>query len=574
MSAQEEDGVREEWSLLIWTVAAVLVPVLITLWCSVQRSKRKTHMKQFFRQSRHGWHYTDLFSKPTYCCVCSQHIMHGAFCDSCGVCADEQCLRRADRELSCKEIMAPARTDRAVTHRWVRGNVPLASYCTVCKQQCGTQPKLCDLRCVWCQTTVHDECMDSLVDATRCDLGEFHNLIIPPHYLYQVNKLRRLHPDEYTKLAMDCGCGWAPVLVLANTRSGNNMGEALLGEFRTLLNPVQVFDLSQLPPSKALQLCTLLPPGCVRVLVCGGDGTVGWVLDAIDGMKLKGLDQFIPRVTILPLGTGNDLSNTLGWGAGYAGEIPVEQVLRNILDAGVVKMDRWKVQVSSKGLSIRKPKVLSMNNYFSVGPDALMALNFHTHREKTPSFFTSRIINKAVYFLYGTRDCLVQECKDLDKRIELELDGERVSLPSLEGIIVCNIGYWGGGCRLWEGMGDEPCAPTRLDDGLLEVMGVFGSFHCAQIQVKLANPVRLGQAHTVRLVLKSSTMPMQVDGEPWAQGPCSVTITHKTQALMLYHSSEQTDDDDDDDNESSTSETESPTPQDSPRPPGAASARA
>ena len=39
-------------------------------------------------------------------------------------------------------------------------------------------------------------------------------------------------------------------------------------------------------------------------------------------------------------------------------------------------------------------QVLSMNNYFSVGPDALMALNFHTHREKTPSFFSSRILNK------------------------------------------------------------------------------------------------------------------------------------------------------------------------------------
>uniref|UniRef100_A0A671KWZ0 Diacylglycerol kinase n=1 Tax=Sinocyclocheilus anshuiensis TaxID=1608454 RepID=A0A671KWZ0_9TELE len=527
---------REEWTLLLWTTVAVLVPVLITLWCSFQRPKRKVQLKDLFRKSKHGWHYTDLFNKPTYCCVCSQPILQGAFCDCCGICADEECIQRADRILSCKEIMTQSQTDGRFYHQWVRGNVPLASYCAECKQQCGNQPKLCDYRCVWCQTTVHDDCLSSLND-DLCDLGEFRSVIIPPYYLYQVNKLHRRHPDEYSKLAAVCGSGWTPVLVLANTRSGNNMGEVLLGEFRTLLNPVQVFDLSELPPSKALQLCTLLPPGSVRVLVCGGDGTVGWVLDAIDTMKLKGQDQFIPLVTILPLGTGNDLSNSLGWGAGYAGEIPVEQVLRNVLEAEVVQMDRWKVQVVSKGNYFRKPKVLSMNNYFSVGPDALMALNFHAHREKTPSFFSSRIINKMLHYY----------------RFNLELDGEQVTLPSLEGIIVCNIGYWGGGCRLWEGMGDEPYPPTRVDDGLLEVVGVYGSFHCAQIQVNLANPVRLGQAHTVRLVLKSSRMPMQVDGEPWAQGPCTITITHKTQALMLYHSAEHTDDDD-----SSASEAEEP----------------
>lgn len=33
--------------------------------------------------------------------------------------------------------------------------------------------------------------------------------------------------------------------------------------------------------------------------------------------------------------------------------------------------------------------------------------------------FTNSVF-QAVYFLYGTKDCLVQECKDLDKRIEVQ----------------------------------------------------------------------------------------------------------------------------------------------------------
>uniref|UniRef100_A0A8C5TJS1 Diacylglycerol kinase n=1 Tax=Malurus cyaneus samueli TaxID=2593467 RepID=A0A8C5TJS1_9PASS len=496
-----------DWRLALWTLCSVLLPVLITAWCSFQRSRRQLLIRDIFRKSKHDWHYTDLFGQPSYCCVCSQHILRGAFCGCCGLRLCESCLKKADQRFLCKEIMmrGTGGAPSSMPHHWIRGNVPLCSCCMICKQQCGTQPKLCDYRCVWCQYTVHDECMMDCLRTEDCTFGEFKDLIIPPYYLSTINQMRKEKRTSYEK----------------------------------------VFDLSKITPAKALQLCTLLPCNAVRVLVCGGDGTVGWVLDAIDEMKIKGQERYIPQVAILPLGTGNDLSNTLGWGAGYAGEAPVEQILRNVMEADGVQLDRWKVQVTNKGYyNLRKPKVFTMNNYFSIGPDALMALNFHAHRERTPSLFSSRIINKAVYFFYGTKDCLVQECKDLNKKVELELDGERIELPNLEGIIVLNIGYWGGGCRLWEGMGDEPYPLARHDDGLLEVVGVHGSFHCAQIQVKLANPVRLGQAHTVRLILKSSKMPMQVDGEPWAQGPCTVTITHKTHARMLYHSGEQTDDDD------------------------------
>merc|ERR1719300_2225577 len=231
---------------------------------------------------------------------------------------------------------------------------------------------------------------------------------------------------------------------------------------------------------EALEWCQLASPTRCYVLACGGDGTIGWVLNTADKMKLA----TPPAVAIFPLGTGNDLARTLGWGAGSDSSEDVCEAMARIEKAEVVPMDRWKVEVvPRRHLRIRLPRTtILMNNYLSIGVDALVTYNFHKARESPFYLISSRIINKLIYFSYGTKDVL-------------ERQGQK-----------------------------------------LEVFCVYSSFHIAQMQVGLSEPHRVGQAREVRIVL-SESVPMQIDGEPWEQHPADISLTHHKQVDVLHFSS-------------------------------------
>jgi diacylglycerol kinase (ATP) len=44
-------------------------------------------------------------------------------------------------------------------------------------------------------------------------------------------------------------------------------------------------------------------------------------------------------------------------------------------------------------------------------------------------------MNKLIYFLFGTQQVMIQDCVDLEKKVEVWLDGEKLELPELQSIV-------------------------------------------------------------------------------------------------------------------------------------------
>ncbi|XP_068911005.1 diacylglycerol kinase theta isoform X2 [Tenebrio molitor] len=359
--------------------------------------------------------------------------------------------------------------------------------------------------------------------------------------------------------------GVQPLLVFVNVKSGGCQGLELISSFRKLLNPYQVFDLDNGGPLPGLYVFRNIQN--YKILVCGGDGTIGWVLQCLDNV---GQDSQCssPACAIVPLGTGNDLARVLRWGPGYTGGEDPLNLLRDVIDAEEIRLDRWTVvfhpedkpddsvkQVNSTGKKrqklskmkvtneqIRKAgstsednsQIFVMNNYFGIGIDADLCLDFHNAREENPNKFNSRLHNKSVYVKMGLRKMVGPKmCKDLHKEVRLEVDGKLVELPQVEGIIILNILSWGSGANPWGPEKEDQFSKPNHWDGMLEVVGVTGVVHLGQIQSGLRSAMRIAQGGHIKIHLHSD-IPVQVDGEPWVQSPCDVVVLKSAlKATML-----------------------------------------
>ncbi|CAO2581869.1 Diacylglycerol kinase alpha [Lemmus lemmus] len=538
-------------SLAEWVRAgATTVPLLVLLGIDMTLKDDGVHM---WRPKR--------FPKPVYCNLCELSIglgKQGLSCNLCKYTVHDHCAMKAQ---PCEvSTYAKSRKDIGVqSHVWVRGGCD-SGRCDRCQKKIRIYHSLTGLHCVWCHLEIHDDCLQAV--GTECDCGPLRDHILPPSSIYPTVLVRPstaagkesclLYPYFLPPLQIDPASNTHPLLVFVNPKSGGKQGQRVLWKFQYMLNPRQVFNLKD-GPEQGLRFFRDVPQ--FRVLVCGGDGTVGWILESIDKANLP----VVPPVAVLPLGTGNDLARCLRWGRGYEGE-NLGKILKDIETSKVVYLDRWLLEVTLQANEKSDPVPSQIiNNYFSIGVDASIAHQFHAMREKYPEKFNSRMKNKLWYLEFATSESIFSTCKKLEESLTVEICGKPLDLSdlSLEGIAVLNIPSTHGGSNLWgdirrphgdtssinQALGSmakiitdpdilKTCVPD-MSDKRLEVVGIEGAIEMGQIYTKLKNAGhRLAKCSEITFKT-TKTLPMQIDGEPWMQAPCTIKITHKNQMPML-----------------------------------------
>ncbi|KAL0337800.1 UNVERIFIED_CONTAM: Diacylglycerol kinase [Sesamum calycinum] len=332
-----------------------------------------------------------------------------------------------------------------------------------------------------------------------------------------------------------------PLIVFINSKSGGRHGPELKARLQELMGEEQV---------------------------AGGDGTVGWVLGCLG--ELNQQDRLpVPPTGIIPLGTGNDLSRSFGWGGSFPfnWKSAIKRSLDKVARSPIAHLDSWHLLISMPAgeeleipYSIKETEETPLDkelevegelpdevscyqgvfyNYFSIGMDAQVAYGFHHLRNEKPYLAQGPIANKIIYSGYSCKqgwfftpcssDPGLRSLKNILRIYAKKVNSstwEQIPVPSsVRSVVALNLPSYASGRNPWGNLKPEYLekrgfVEAQADDGLLEVFGFKQGWHASMVMVELINAKHITQASAIRFELRGGEWTeayMQVDGEPWKQ---------------------------------------------------------
>lgn len=286
----------------------------------------------------------------------------------------------------------------------------------------------------------------------------------------------------------------------------------------------------------------------IHLLVCGGDGTVTWVLSEIEAFMQAHPDvlRHQPPLGVVPMGTGNDLARSLGWDSKFRDSAHVARYLHNALEGTEVELDQWKVTLKPK--SLLPPALHSVHglehvayfqNYFSVGMDAQITHGVHLARRDSCGRCCFRTgIGKVCYVMHAPLRCCCCAAPPLDLQVHYvpaESQDPTATLPMALGearqFTMTNINSYGAGQVLFS---SEDLERVRPNDGLLEVFTVADPLALGLLNNPFgARTTPFQQARRVEMTFSSGQF-FQLDGEPFfVDAECRVTVEHHRKVRLL-----------------------------------------
>ena len=257
------------------------------------------------------------------------------------------------------------------------------------------------------------------------------------------------------------------------------------------------------------------------VVVASGDGTISQVVKVIARLEKK------PKLGIIPIGTGNDLANSIGVLHVYKSQ-GLGALLRMILKCKIAKLDILSLDNN-----------FLFTNYLGIGSDAKISVDFNRLRHKQVFRKICRCIsNKAFYGLLILKNIFYRVPFD----VEISYQNEHSKTESITinkglcEILITNTKVYAGGVEL--------SSSCRMDDGKFEVTVIRGMWEWIHLffALLLKKPLdtitqNLMQFQTDRLELNfTGDTFCQVDGdkyENFSKGEKKLLVTIVSSCEMI-----------------------------------------